>query len=369
MTAMQIDDIIVGERHRRDLGDIDTLARSISDVGLLHPPVVRQDGLLIAGERRLAALRQLGHTEVPVRVLDLDAIVRGEFAENRCRKDFLPSELVAIAKAVERIERERARARKAHDGRPGKLPERQTGDARDKIAAQLGISGRHYEKAKAVVEAAEAEPERYGHLIDELDRFRGVDRAFRALHCARDEARVLGLRPRKGKYRTLVVDVPWEYDSDWLGRGQPQYALMGRDEALALPIPAWAEDESHLYLWATNANLPLAVECMAAWGFEHKNVLTWVKPPPFGLGKFFRGSTELVLFGVRGQLMLRSRSIATHFEAPRGAHSEKPERFYEIVREASYPPYGEAFQRQPRRGFVNLYEPAERLAPRVWRRQ
>ena len=38
---MRIDDITVGERHRRDLGDIDGLARSIAEIGLLHFPVVR----------------------------------------------------------------------------------------------------------------------------------------------------------------------------------------------------------------------------------------------------------------------------------------------------------------------------------------
>jgi hypothetical protein len=41
-----------------------------------------------------------------------------------------------------------------------------------------------------------------------------------------------------------------------------------------------------------------------------------------------------------------------------GGHSEKPEKFYEIVRAASYPPYGEAFQRKPRPDFVNLYDEA-----------
>ena len=48
-------------------------------------------------------------------------------------------------------------------------------------------------------------------------------------------------------------------------------------------------------------------------------------------------------------------SSTTHFEARVGQHSEKPERFYEIVREASYGPFGEAFQRTARPDFVNLY--------------
>jgi len=194
-TAPEIDiaAIRVGHRHRKDMGDIGALAASIADIGLLQPIVVTPDNRLIAGERRLRAAEELGWTEIAVRMIDIDAVVKGEFTENALRKDFTPSELVAIGREIERIERERARARKAHDGRPGKLPERQRGDSRDKIAAQLGISGRTYEKARAVVEAAESEPQSYGHLVDELDRYRGVDRAYRALHCARDQARVLGL--------------------------------------------------------------------------------------------------------------------------------------------------------------------------------
>jgi N6-adenosine-specific RNA methylase IME4 len=101
-----------------------------------------------------------------------------------------------------------------------------------------------------------------------------------------------------------------------------------------------------------------AVDLMAHWGFQHKTVLTWVKPR-WGLGSYFRNSTEHVLFGVRGELRTRSDSIATHFEAPLGEHSEKPEKFYEIVREASYPPYGEAFQRQDRPDFTNCFRMAE----------
>src|SRR6516162_8097907 len=58
-----IDSIRVGPRHRRDMGDIAGLAASIAELGLLHPVVIRPDGFLIAGERRLRAARKLGWTE------------------------------------------------------------------------------------------------------------------------------------------------------------------------------------------------------------------------------------------------------------------------------------------------------------------
>jgi ParB/RepB/Spo0J family partition protein len=91
--------IRVGKRHRKDLGDIRSLARSIQEIGLLHPVVIRPDGVLIAGERRLRAAKLLGWKKVPVTVLDLDKVIRGEVAENIFRQDFRPSEMVAIARA------------------------------------------------------------------------------------------------------------------------------------------------------------------------------------------------------------------------------------------------------------------------------
>jgi hypothetical protein len=68
--SLPLDVVKIGTRHRRDMGDIDSLARSIADVGLLHPVVVRPDGMLIAGARRIAACRRLGWSEVPVRIME-----------------------------------------------------------------------------------------------------------------------------------------------------------------------------------------------------------------------------------------------------------------------------------------------------------
>jgi len=133
--ALSIDSILVGKRHRKDMGDVAGLAANMAELGLLQPIAVLPDGRLVGGARRLAAARALGWTEIPVHVVDIDAVVRGEFAENCCRKDFTPSELVAIGQEVERVERERAKQRMTL----GKVSTgSDAGKTRDKTAARLG---------------------------------------------------------------------------------------------------------------------------------------------------------------------------------------------------------------------------------------
>ena len=53
MTKLSIRKIKVPNRYRKSLGDIESLAANIKELGLLHPIVVRPDGRLIAGERRV----------------------------------------------------------------------------------------------------------------------------------------------------------------------------------------------------------------------------------------------------------------------------------------------------------------------------
>lgn len=61
-----IDSIIIGARHRTDLGDIEALTASIAEMGLLQPPTITPDGVLVCGVRRLAALKKLGQRTVGV---------------------------------------------------------------------------------------------------------------------------------------------------------------------------------------------------------------------------------------------------------------------------------------------------------------
>jgi ParB family chromosome partitioning protein len=158
MTAQElpISAIRIGERVRREMGDIDALARSIDALGLLQPVVITQDCELIAGERRLRACQSLGWTDIPVRVAFIDAIALGERDENEVRKDFTISERVLIAQAVERALGERR-------GRPSaekvaNWPQFTEGNTRDIAAERAGFaSTTDYRRAKEVVERAAPE--------------------------------------------------------------------------------------------------------------------------------------------------------------------------------------------------------------------
>src|ERR1022692_2967629 len=189
---MKITDINIGSRHRRDLGDIPSLASSIADVGLLQPPAIPHGGNLIAGMRRLEAVKHLGWATVPVHVVNgldeaLDAI-RGERDENIQRKSFSISEAVSVGRCIERLEKLAAQQRQqAGRKRGGKAwhanghdregdqssllencqeaaAEPKKGNTRDRVGAALGMSGRTYEKARTVIEAAEKEPKQFGDL-------------------------------------------------------------------------------------------------------------------------------------------------------------------------------------------------------------
>lgn len=56
----------VGNRHRRDHGDLSPLVASIKRVGLLQPITITPEGFLICGARRLAAIKLLGWKTVRV---------------------------------------------------------------------------------------------------------------------------------------------------------------------------------------------------------------------------------------------------------------------------------------------------------------
>ncbi len=360
---MPIDSIKIGPRHRRDLGDLQALADSIKHVGLLHPIVITSDGWLIAGQRRLAACRLLGWSTVRISIIDLEHVALGEQHENLVRKDLLPSEIVALKRALEPIEREAARQRQGRrtDLHPATLAESEKGDTRDKLARYLGVGRTTIDRAAEVVEAAEREPEAYGHLVESMDRSGNVAAAHRRL-LVQQQARQLQSAPPPlptGPFQIIVADPPWRYES---GNSLP-YPTMAIEEIKALPVRDIAQEDAILWLWTTNAHLPVAFGVVETWGFEYKSMLTWVKDR-MGTGEWLRGQTEHCLLAARGKPVFLHGQHSTVLDAARREHSRKPEEFYALV-EATCPGGKlELFARQAREGWVGFGNDIQKFTER-----
>jgi hypothetical protein len=169
---MKIQDIKVGERFRKDLGDIDGLAQSIKDVGLLHPIVINENNELVAGHRRIEAYKKLGWTqEIPCTVVNISNIIDGELAENVVRKDFTFSERQAILQDVE--SRRIGHRQKKQDYE--KVSNLQTFQKDNKgkasvniVADYTGTSPRQLSKEKAIVQKVKQKPH-LKHIIEKLD--------------------------------------------------------------------------------------------------------------------------------------------------------------------------------------------------------
>lgn len=154
------------------------------------------------------------------------------------------------------------------------------------------------------------------------------------------------------KYKTLYIDPPWpERGGGKIKRGADRhYQLMTVKDIVALPVQDLADTEGcHLYLWVTNNYLPAGLDALRVWGVRYVTMITWFKDR-IGLGQYFRGMTEHCLFGVRGKLPYKiidgkRQQGATGFYAPKGKHSEKPEKMRQMIERVSYEPRIELFAR------------------------
>jgi DNA modification methylase len=96
-----IKDIRIGERVRKEYGDLEALANSIGRYGQLQAIILTDGNLLVAGERRLEAIKLLGQETIDVvyrAELDETGLKELELEENIRRKEFSwPEEVSALS--------------------------------------------------------------------------------------------------------------------------------------------------------------------------------------------------------------------------------------------------------------------------------
>lgn len=177
------------------------------------------------------------------------------------------------------------------------------------------------------------------------------------------------------KWKCISIDPPWnERGGGRIKRGADRwYETLPTHEIIRVILSSrlWnPADNSHLWLWVTNNFLAKGDGhlVMKALGYRCVNKITWgkvtedetedeegriiIKPRvQKGIGQYFFGSDEVLLFGVRGRLKRLDR-VPTLGLAPRTPkHSEKPDMFYDMMETVSPGPRLEMFGRKDRPGW------------------
>lgn len=137
-----------------------------------------------------------------------------------------------------------------------------------------------------------------------------------------------------GVYDVLVIDPPWPMQKIARDVRPNQvgfdYPTMTDAELLALDIPA--ADDCHVWLWTTHRFMPLAFRMLDEWGARYVCTFVWHKPggfQPIGLPQY---NCEFALYARIGTpAFVETKAFPVCFDAPRGAHSEKPQAFYDTV--------------------------------------
>lgn len=173
----------------------------------------------------------------------------------------------------------------------------------------------------------------------------------------------------------LSADCPWKFDNKATrAAAEDHYSTLTLEDLKKFPLPP-LQDDCVLFLWRVSSMVPEAYEVCKAWGFVPKSEITWIKTRPckeckkgdqslcdhckgrgytvvVGMGNYTRHATETAIIAVRGKTAgckVTDRSILDIFYAHRTEHSEKPDKFYEIVQKL-YPngPHAELFARKRR---------------------
>ncbi|MBK6895338.1 MAG: S-adenosylmethionine-binding protein [Alphaproteobacteria bacterium] len=167
------------------------------------------------------------------------------------------------------------------------------------------------------------------------------------------------------KFGTLLVDPPWQF-ANRTGKVAPEhkrlnrYSTMNLSEICAMPVKTITAEKAHLYLWVPNALLKEGLQVMDSWGFEYKTNIIWQKvrkdgePDGRGVGFYFRNTTEILLFGIKGKnarTLKPGRSQVNVIKSRKREHSRKPDEQYKIIEQCSWGPYLELFARGPREGW------------------
>ena len=166
----------------------------------------------------------------------------------------------------------------------------------------------------------------------------------------------------EGRFSVIYADPPWGYDNKspsasarphgFSAGAEYYYDTMSIEAIKSLPVKDASARNAVCFLWAVVPMLPDAIGVLGAWGYKYKTMLTWHKHGTSGMGYWFRGFTEHLLLGVRGDVKAFRSMKPNVVYARVGAHSAKPPEFYSMIEAVTHGPRLELFARSGRPGWT-----------------
>jgi len=162
------------------------------------------------------------------------------------------------------------------------------------------------------------------------------------------------------KYKIILADPPWTYDSGFLKRNwEGKYNQMGIDKICELPINSIADKDCVLFLWVTFPKLLQGLKVIESWGFKYKScAFIWIKKNKktnslfWGMGFWTRANAELCLIATKGNPKRISKSVHSIIESKIQEHSKKPDEVRDrIVKLLGDIPRIELFAREKVKGW------------------
>ena len=393
--------------------EFEALCADIAENGLLDPIILvgfEGEEVILDGRHRFLACLKTG-VEPWFDTFTGDSPVGYVVSKNKHRRHLTPSQLAMIAAELKPLYEEEAAKRRAAtqfgavgeendtvvDTCPPPADEEKSGEgkkkggkSRDQAGAAMGVSGRSVSRAENVI-AGGCDELQNAVRNGMIDVAIGEKLAKRPVKEQRQILKKIEENPKKnpkavlrqhdkgksvaklkkepqpppeGPFRVIVADPPWQYEKrkeDGTQRGQTPYPTMELKEIMALGemVGGLAHQDCILWLWVTNAHLPVVFEVIDSWGFEYKTCLTW-KKPKMGTGDWLRGITEQCLLAVRGKPTVDLDNQTTFIEGAVREHSRKPEEFYKLVESLCPGSKLEMFATEAREGW-------QMWAPGNWR--
>jgi ParB/RepB/Spo0J family partition protein len=393
---------------RIDSSAVKALASSIEQSRLLNAITVRRvqksragqmtDAFeVIAGMHRVQAFRYLQRKTIPAIVLEADDL-HAELMlidENLCRNDLTPAERASAQARRKAIYQQlhpetKAGGDRKSNGQVGQMIEtprfdeaasEATGQSERSVRrdvtrgeaigedALAKVARTSLDKGEELDALAKLPTERRDALIDRAAQGEKVSAKLEVKKQTRESKekaladKILTLPDVKAGL--ILSDFEWHFkvrsEETGMDRHAANHYVTANDcntpeeivEHQRERMSIAADDCIHL-MWVPACFSAIGHKVMELQGFTYVSQFVWIKPG-MGTGFWVRESHELLFIGVKGKVPAPSmgEQFRSAIEAPRGAHSEKPDFQYEIA-EKYFPnlPKVELNARRPRAGWI-----------------